>query len=154
MVIHFICRGNAFRSIIAEAYLKSLAVPGIEVLSSGTVAEQYRQIDANYFHKTSALLERHHLGQYTKARYGDQLSPKRLQGTDLAICMNSVVYEESKPIVTLPEHTLVWDITDIGERGRIATSDDEWWPLAEETFDTIVKAIDTLVKGGFYGSAR
>ena len=38
MIIHFICRGNSFRSIIAEAYLKSRRLDGLKVISSGTNA--------------------------------------------------------------------------------------------------------------------
>lgn len=36
MNIHFVCRGNILRSVIAEAHLKSLNLEGITVISSGT----------------------------------------------------------------------------------------------------------------------
>jgi predicted protein tyrosine phosphatase len=36
MNIHFICRGNVLRSLIAETYLRSLELPNITVISSGT----------------------------------------------------------------------------------------------------------------------
>ena len=38
MIVHFICRGNAFRSIIAEAYLNSLKFENLKATSSGTAA--------------------------------------------------------------------------------------------------------------------
>jgi protein-tyrosine-phosphatase len=39
MRVHFVCTGNLYRSRMAEAYLRSKAVPGMEVTSSGTMAE-------------------------------------------------------------------------------------------------------------------
>lgn len=38
--IHFVCRGNNFRSRLAEAYLNSKKLPGIKVISSGIEAEK------------------------------------------------------------------------------------------------------------------
>ncbi len=38
MIIHFICRGNSFRSIIAEAYVNSLKFKNLKATSSGTTA--------------------------------------------------------------------------------------------------------------------
>jgi protein-tyrosine-phosphatase len=39
MRVHFVCTGNLYRSRMAEAYLRSKAIPGLEVTSSGVLAE-------------------------------------------------------------------------------------------------------------------
>jgi len=33
--IHFVCRGNVYRSVLAEGYLKSKKIKNLEVTSSG-----------------------------------------------------------------------------------------------------------------------
>ena len=72
MIIHFICRGNSFRSIIAEAYLNSLEVKGWSVFSSGTTAALDKARNLVYYRKTLALLERHGIREFAKADYGDR----------------------------------------------------------------------------------
>lgn len=37
MNIHFICHGNVLRSLIAETYLRSLGIDGVNVASSDTL---------------------------------------------------------------------------------------------------------------------
>jgi hypothetical protein len=49
MLIHFICRGNSFRSIIAEAYLNSLRIKGLRILSSGTAAASDKAKNLAYY---------------------------------------------------------------------------------------------------------
>ena len=56
-IIHFICRGNAFRSIIAEAYLNSLELYYLSVLSSGTAATLYEARNLANHRMTLELLE-------------------------------------------------------------------------------------------------
>jgi len=102
VIIHFICRGNSFRSIITEAYLNSLEVKGWSVLSSGTTAAFDKARDLVYYRKTLALLEEHGVREFAKAGYGDQLTQSRLEKADIAICMNHRVYDECLRIVAFP----------------------------------------------------
>ena len=102
VIIHFICRGNSFRSIIAEAYLNSLEVRGWSVLSSGTTAALDKARNQVYFRRTLALLEKHGIREFAKAGYGDQLTQSRLEQADIAICMNQRVYDECLRIVAFP----------------------------------------------------
>ena len=73
VIIHFICRGNSFRSIIAEAYLNSLEVKGWSVLSSGTTAALDKARNLVYFGKTLALLEKHGIWEFAKPSLRDLL---------------------------------------------------------------------------------
>jgi protein-tyrosine-phosphatase len=143
--IHFICRGNSFRSIIAEAYLNSLGVGGWSVLSSGTTAALDKARNLVYYRKTLALLEEHGIREFAKADYGEQLTQSRLEKADIAICMNQRVYGECLQIVAFPASPRVWSVADVGEPGRIAYAESEERLYREEAYQEIVKNVDRLV---------
>lgn len=146
MVVQFICRGNAFRSIIAEAYLNSLQIPDLTVLSSGTVASKHKKDNSVNFPKTLALLNRHGIQQYAKNHYADDLKQELLDESDIAVFLNKIAFNEANERYKVPENTKVWDVTDIGEEGRIATSQMERENYSEEVFREIVENVDELVE--------
>lgn len=145
MIIHFICRGNSFRSIIAEAYLNSLEVKGWSGLSSGTTAALDKARNLVYYRKTLALLEKHGIRKFAKADYGDQLTESRLEKADIAICMNQRVYDECRKIVVFPAVPRVWSVADVGEPGRIAHAGSDEQLYREEAYQEVVKNVDRLV---------
>ena len=145
VIIHFICRGNSFRSIIAEAYLNSLEVKGWSVLSSGTTATLHKARNLVYHRKTLALLEEHGIREFAKADYGDQLTQSRLEQADIAICMNQRVYDECLQIVAFPTGPRIWSVADLGEPGRIARAEPEERLYREEAYQEIVKNVSRLV---------
>jgi protein-tyrosine-phosphatase len=144
VIIHFICRGNSFRSIIAESYLNSLEVKGWSVLSSGTTAASDKARNLVHYRKTLALLEEHGIREFAKADYGDQLTQSRLEKADIAICMNQRVYDECLQIVTFPASPSIWSVADIGEPGRIAYVESEEQLYREEAYQEIVDNVSRL----------
>jgi protein-tyrosine-phosphatase len=145
MITHFICRGNSFRSIIAEAYLNSLGMKDSSVLSSGTTATLDKARNLVYYEMTLDLLEKHGIREFAKAGYGDQLTQPRLEKADITVCMNQRVYEECLRCVIFPARPHIWSVADIGEPGRVAKTESERQLYREEAYQEIVKNVDRLV---------
>lgn len=145
MIIHFICRGNAFRSIIAEAYLNSLGIKEASVLSSGTTAALNKETNLPYYRKTLELLDSHGIRDFAKAGHGDQLTQSRLEKADVTVCMNQRVYDECLRHVTFHVSPHIWSVADIGEPGRIANSESESLRYREEAYQEIAMNVDRLI---------
>src|SRR5215472_14397613 len=149
MIIHFICRGNAFRSIIAEAYLNSLRIDDLNVLSSGTAAALDKARNLAHYRGTLELLAKHGIRESAKVGYGDQLTQPRLEGVDLNVCMNERVHSEALHLVIFTASPRIWRVADIGEPGRILSEESERQFYREEAYQEIVENVDRLVADTF-----
>lgn len=145
MIVQFVCRGNAFRSIIAEAYMKSLRLPGVNILSSGTRASFYKESNAENFPKTLDLLRKHGINQYAKDHYAEDLNQELLDGADVVIFLNKIAYDEAAELFNLPEKIYIWDVTDLGEPGRVPEDEQQREAFSEDVYMEIVENVDSLV---------
>ncbi len=146
MNIHFICRGNVLRSLIAETYLKSLNVKNINVISSGTNVNWDDPQEREYFANTLAVLSRHTIESLAKQR-PEQLTQDRIENKDVTVFMNQRVIDEAEKIVTLPAKVLNWEIVDIGEGHRTDRANREMYE--EEIYKEITAKVDALVDSQF-----
>ncbi len=145
MTVHFICRGNAYRSLIAEAYLKSLRLKDVNVISSGTIADISRSKNEPNIAPLITRLDDYGVGGFVKTHV-DQLTQARVDIADINICMNERVAEESKRMVVMPENTMTWSVMDSGEGERIIKNGDDEWKYTDEIYNEIKQNIDTLVR--------
>ncbi len=149
MNIHFICRGNVLRSLIAETYLKSLQRDDLYVTSSGTNVDWSDAQEKEYFANTLALLDTH--GIRSKAKDSpDQLTQSRADGQDVTVFMNQRVVEEASKLAQFNGKVFNWGIVDIGEGDR--TDKSKRTTYQEEIYDEITSNVDELVAE--YGTRR
>ena len=144
MNVHFICRGNVLRSLIAETYLQSLHLKDIRVISSGTNVHWEDPKEQEYFANTLGVLDAHGIKAFAKPQ-PDQLTQERIDtNQDIVVLMNQRVVDEAKRIVTLPDTVYNWGIVDIGEGHRIDDSNRESYE--EEIYQEITEQVDSLVR--------
>ncbi len=144
MNVHFICRGNVLRSLIAETYLKSLNLKDVHVISSGTNVNWKDPQEREYFANTLAVLNTHGIKSFAKSK-PEQLTQERIKSNhDIVVLMNQRVVDEASQLVKLPENILCWEITDIGEGHR--TDADGRQSYEEEIYREIKQKVDDLFK--------
>jgi len=144
MNIHFICRGNVLRSLIAETYLRSLNIKDMTVISSGTNVNWDDPQEREYFNNTLLVLDKHGIKQFVKQQ-PEQLTPDRMRASnDIVVLMNQRVIDEAGQIVSLPARFYNWGITDIGEGHRV--DDGKRESYEEEIYQEITHKVDELVK--------
>lgn len=144
MNVHFICRGNVLRSLMAETYLKSLHLNGVNTISSGTNVNWDVPQEKEFFANTLAVLNRHSIMNYAKTA-PEQLTQDRISFYhDIIVLMNQRVVNEAQGIVTLPDNIENWNIIDIGEGHRTDTTNRESYE--EEIYQEIIQKVDELVQ--------
>jgi protein-tyrosine-phosphatase len=144
MLVHFICRGNTFRSRLAEAYLNSLKLSKIKAISSGTVAKLHSESNKNNFNITQDVLTEHGIEKYNKDSW-DQLTTERLRQGDVVIFLNVGVKEECEELFGLPDEYIVWGIKDFDEVSPIPRTKDEIYKYTNNTYDLVKNAVDNLI---------
>lgn len=144
-VVQLVCRGNACRGILAQAYLRSLKRENMLALSSGSVAAAHKDENAKRYSEARDLLQKHGLLEFAKQTHAEQLTQEMLDMSDIVVCVNQRVFDGCEQLFTLPENTIYWDITDIGETGRSPKNPAELQRFEEDTYNEIVKAVDELI---------
>ena len=131
------------RSLIAETYLRSLEIPGVRVISSGTNVDWSDSEEREYFANTLAVLGRHMIADHAK-QVPDQLTRQRIdEAHDVVVLMNQRVMDEALALVTLPKDVHNWNITDIGEGDRTNTDNRDLYE--EQIYQELTAKVDKLV---------
>ncbi len=148
MHIHFVCTGNLYRSRMAEAYLRSKAVPGLEVTSSGVLAEA--QGAGSISRYADRVLTGRGLSPHAAPSWR-QTDPALLRAADYVVFMmdeHRAFCQEHFEFYDRPH--AVWGVPDLDvvqipsgidadERAAILLSE------AERTFDRIAERVDALL---------
>lgn len=90
------------------------------------------------------MLERRGVATYAKRNIAEDLTQDKLDTSDVVVCVNDIAYEEAATKFILPQKTYVWDVSDIGEKGRIAENDAQWYQYLEDAYDEIVNNMNEL----------
>ena len=145
MKIQFVCCGNTFRSRLAEAYLKSKNISGIEVSSSGIRAD--RNLNGPVCDYTVRLLEADNLIQHLSKNWV-VTDEKDLKNQDLVIFMDKIDYDfchsELKCNIVNYE---IWSIPDVPDDVlvEIPKDDVKIMGLARDRFELIKDKVDFLI---------
>lgn len=114
--IHFVCRGNTYRSRLAAAYMATIADERYAVSSSGinTTRATIKTSEAY----TQAVAKKHHL-TYQINTPKTQTTDALLVAADVIVFMNRDVYEEATRRFHFDARkALVWNIADLSDELR------------------------------------
>ena len=115
MKIHFICRGNSFRSFIAETLLRSKQIPGLEIYSSGTVAAEHKKQNTNSHSYIESELKERGFSDFLPQSWAQTTTQELLNYADITVVVNEIAYSELTSLLNPPKNTIVWDIDDYDE---------------------------------------
>lgn len=112
MHIHFICRGNVYRSRLAEAYAKSITNKNKEIVitSSGVEADLALNDDTDLV--IIKLLKAEGIDKFMKSSW-TQTKQGHIDNADTIVFMSETVYQDAQKFLDIPkEKTIVWHIPD------------------------------------------
>lgn len=145
MTIHFICRGNTYRSRLAETYLNSLQLDNIQALSSGIEASLNLSGIIGWY--TQRIIQKHNLVNFEKPTWN--LTTKEiLEKSDFVVFMNDDIYDYCVNNLNFSsEKYETWKIIDTGPYDpRWANATEmEKIEITENTFKEIKKKVDELI---------
>jgi isopentenyl-diphosphate delta-isomerase len=119
--VHFVCRGNLYRSRMAAHYLETLQIDGIEVSSSGVDAALHADLGNKIMADRPVELA-HWIGFQTWAKnlHPLQTTQELLDDADLIVFMNDDVAHDAQLRYQLNLATCeVWDVADLDERLKL-----------------------------------
>jgi protein-tyrosine-phosphatase len=149
MHIHFICTGNAYRSRLAESYLKSKKLKGIRVSSSGIHASRKKNGPICWY--ALRLLSKDYLIPYVK-RSWHETTDLHIQKADYIIFMDEIHHNHVQKFMKLDgKRYEIWNIPDLDSIGittyqHVFEKEQEMFKHTEETYKTIKAKVDTLIE--------
>lgn len=147
--VHFVCTGNAYRSRLAEAYLRSKQLPNVEVSSSGVEEKKHRLRNGPITWYAGRLLKRHNLVHHAKFM-STQTTRKHLDRADIVIFMTDEQQSIAKNKFKFSKNSFEeWHIGDMDSADFFGTKDDSDLRRiehSEQTFLQIKKRVDILAK--------
>lgn len=145
MTIHFICRGNTYRSRLAESYLKSKNIPSINVVSSGVEAQLNESGPITWY--AQRIIQKNKLQLFEKPMW-QQTTKELLETSDLNIFMHKDIYDFSVENLGFNKDKFeVWDIPDSIDiqSDWISANEEGKIKITEETFEKIKRQVEDLV---------
>ncbi len=144
--VHFVCRGNSFRSRLAAAYFAALVDGQFRITSSGIAAAQGKVKTAEAY--TKAIAHKYDL-HHGISNHTVQTTGKMLADADVVILLNKDVYEDALKEFDIDiRKTLVWHVADVSETAKrqvlAVHSEQALLDLAAPAFAEIRRRCDEL----------
>jgi protein-tyrosine-phosphatase len=146
MHIHFVCTGNAYRSRLAEAYLRAQQLEGVSVSSSGIRARSSYHHNGPISWYALRLLAAEHLIPFM-SKHARQTTRKGLSQAQLVIFMQPQHYDWVKKRYRFePPAYEIWSVPDVHEMGEDLSTEEELIRATERTFEQIKAKVAQLVE--------
>lgn len=141
--ILIVCRGNKFRSKLAQAYMRSRKVPYVHIVSSGIdVALDTRPNTLPY---TRRIMQKNNLYRYAqKRRY--QTNQTQLDAADLIVFVSKTVQNDAIRRYNVDMNkVIIWDIGDIVQKD-LTLPKAKQLSMVNHLYSDIKKATNELIK--------
>lgn len=144
MIIHFICRGNTFRSRLAETYLNSKQLPNIRVISSGVNAEENICGPITWY--AQRIIQQNNLVLFEKPMW-QQTTKELLEEGELTIFMHQNIYDYCvKHFGFNNKNFQIWKIADTDAPFKTVKEEAEAVEITEKIYAAIKNKIDELIE--------
>ncbi|HYM65417.1 MAG TPA: hypothetical protein VES68_02950 [Candidatus Sulfotelmatobacter sp.] len=141
MIIHFVCRGNTYRSRLAETYLNSKKLPNIKAISSGIGADHNISGPISWY--AQRIIQNEHLVSFEKPAW-QKTTQELLNQGNFTVFMNSDIYDFCTSNFSFKnENFETWDIKDLDLHQN---TEEERIKISEKTFEEIKKRVDDLIE--------
>jgi protein-tyrosine-phosphatase len=142
MIVHFVCRGNTFRSRLAEAYFNSLKLPGYLATSSGIEAS--RDLDGAICFYTKEIANEHGLADFLSEHW-IQASKELLEKADIVVFIDHTVEEQSlrelKPELARAVAWNLYDVDPLSEKTVKTRTANDIFALIKQKTDELVATL-------------
>ncbi|MDH5533241.1 MAG: hypothetical protein OEX81_02310 [Candidatus Pacebacteria bacterium] len=151
MHIHFICSGNAFRSRLAEAYLKSkIKKTNLKISSSGINANKYSLGNGPICWYSMKLIDKNNIIKYMSWKE-KQTTKEIINDVDLLVGMSEDHIKYCQKKLGFVGKTINWNIPDLNEMKEYQLIEDNQndlkiIKLTEQIFDLIKDKNKDLIK--------
>lgn len=149
MIIHFVCRGNAYRSRLAEAYLGSKRIANIISTSSGIEGELGKKLNGPIAWYAARIVQYYSLVPFMSLN-PKQTSKGLLDDSNLVIFFDRKYLQNCQKKFDFKGPYELWEIPDVDDYGLTKdnqTKEDDLkkMEISQKTFDEIKKRIDDLI---------
>ena len=149
MKIHFVCRGNVYRSRIVEAYAKSLRLNGVCISSSGIEADRHyppNEFPPAYLAQWARLTAQEHNLDLKLSPNRTQTTSQLLNHRDYIVFVSASVFKDALNKYSFNQsNTKIWALKDVGDWSKQEPSN-QWSDRQKRdyTFAQIKKELDKL----------
>ena len=130
--VHFVCRGNVYRSRLAEAYAASLLSKNDSVVVSSGGIDANLALNGDVDPDTVRLLKLDNLSHHLTPTW-HHTTQEDIDKNDIVVFMSKTLHEQANEQFIIPaEKTRIWDVPDI-----------------DGVYQVIKKNVDELLKTEF-----